>query len=255
MKPDLPLVVTGAGLSGCIGRWFADAWPGRARFVGPALFLDRDPDREKQQLLVLSQSLSPHARLAIRSGPGYAHCVVCGSTDPRPILAEAEWIQTRATREGGLRIEGPLAQIEALQALLSNADEGAAAESGSARPPVALLHDGRPWARLFAELTAWTLLELLGAGAARSFEALNFAHGGLQALPRDRQGELWLFGRFAAPLREILNEAVSPHRLRMVGLGADAWRTIVRPMQVWPQRAPFAPDGPLYGLEGPIEVA
>jgi len=252
MDPDLPLVVTGAGLSGCIGRWFVDEWPGRARFVGPAHFL-RPHTAPSTQLLVLSQSGSPHGRMAIRAGGSYLRCFVCGAVDPRPLCPDGEWLRTSQATEEGLRVEGPLAQIAVLQALLPSRPE---AELPCPDPlpgtaPLALLHDGRPRSRLFAELTAWTLLEHLGPPAARSFEVLDFAHGGLQALPAAPTGPLWLWGQLEDSVRTLVANAVAPHRLHPVGAGPDAWRTVIQRMAAWPRRRPFGPDGALYGLDRP----
>jgi hypothetical protein len=251
-----PIGFTGSGLSGIIARWTAEERPGR--WLAPGSFVDPD-FRWSAPLIVFSQNLSHHARLALNH-PGVQGPVVVVS-EAEPPAADV-WLRLPGTREGRLRLLGPWSQVHAARHLLRRPAPTTAPGAAVLEPPPSIdsglprwvLHSGPPEAALAARLLAWSALELSAEPVPWTGDPLECAHGPLHALMRS-PGPVWA----------VVQSRRQPliQRLRACGVGAvdeltgrvfeDWWRA------GWSRLGSVAAttvelnDGPLYGLSSPLE--
>lgn len=226
-----PFAVTGAGGSEGPARIFSDRLARAgipARFVPLSAFVAPTPPvRRDDRLVIVSQGLSPNARLALAHRSRVARCVVITATRPTrdgdersaalaEVAQEGHHVITHGPpREGELlvRVLGPaLATLAVLRLAgeitgdpLPVTDLGAAVARALAAAPegelprealTALVIAGDGGAR--AHGLRWKILEALERGDPPVWDVLQFAHGPLQQY-------------FDAPATLITLERADPH--------------------------------------------
>lgn len=256
--PSGPVIATGGGLSAFAAQWWAErlqASGGRARYVPLGAFAGGDVDRGAARV-VFSQGLSPNARLALDEPPRAGLWVVTAASVDR--LRE---LQPGARRVGIPSPAGPApwTTVAAQAAAVLQLTGGPMPRAEPAwvprvdHPPDLILHG--PRAAPLAGWLAWALMETTRRPAAPAVEALDFAHGMLQALV-GRRARVWLLpdpGR--SGLWRRVRNALSQARAFVTDFGSDGaplgpWIRALTAASRWPA-APAAriDDGPLYGLE------
>lgn len=260
---DGPLWVTGAGLSEAPARLLAESWAaerGPARFVAPSEFVG-DLHGPVGALFVVSQGMSPNARLAVRWGLGHRVSVqvLTGAPDRATELG-ASTLAVPAEPEAGVRLLAPAIQTMAVFRLLGrtlDAHPHPLPPPPDDPPPVALVGGGDLALTAALRTLAWTALE----GWRRSlgvYDGLGVGHGPLQALGR-KTGAVWAFGRGEVWMEALARAAPEPltvHRLQVDPDPVRAWLQAfeagwrgLASLTPWPARP--VDDRWLYGIEHP----
>lgn len=292
-----PVISTGIGLAGGPARLFAScaaALGCRARFVPLSNVVGASPEAET--LVLFSQSLSPNARLARRISS--RETVVFTGVDPE--LEEPGSLALREVLRGGrsvpvpsreahgrmVRLHSP--QTSAFAALrwlgkafpeagwvsrlndVPTAVEAAIAnerekDSASFDEPVVLVSAGRDPTELHQ--LAWKWAETVFAGPPLIVDALELAHGPLQAFFENRMTVLGLEEPGYEPLFERVRAVLEPsrHVYRTLAAGLPAPLSLfehdarlneilLRQLEAQPERLDAWPgkgrDRPLYGFSG-----
>lgn len=233
------VTVTGAGIAEGPARFLAQRLGPRARFV-PASVFALSP-REGDLLVVFSQALSPHARLALSPEHRFADTVLFTSAEPEAVarLTAPRLVTVRLEPEEPedgllLRVLGP-AVARAAASLFADLALGEgktpddlaartraawargralAAADAPPKGPVAFVGQGEDLA--WARALAWKWMEGLWCPEPAVWDVLQFAHGPLQAIYEAPFTLVTLEPPGAAALFERWAETLDPARHRVL---------------------------------------